>query len=236
MDLRDLIFDEEKIQENLPSFRSSRRVSIQDEFFTPSAVLFTIIPFEEKPYELVLIKRTDRGLKHRGEMSFPGGKVDPKDRSLRDTALRELEEETGVPRENVNMLGCLNDFPTLTRYIITGFVGTIPRDQEFQKEDGEVEEIVRIPIDFFINKNNFKERGFNIDGKKFPIFYFNFVNPATGKKYTVWGATAHLIVSFIERVYEMHMSSLNVKRFRVDEIKRIKDYIKFKDKITPSLK
>ena len=81
-----------------------------------------------------------------------GGKFDHLlDSSLKDTALRETEEEIGVSKENIKIIGCLDDFPTMTKYIITPFIGIIDKDQKLVKDDREVQEIVKIPIDFFIN-------------------------------------------------------------------------------------
>ena len=131
MDTANLIYDEDLIKRALFPCDSSLRISIKDEFFTSSAVLFSIIPYEDKPYNLVLIHRTDKGTRHRGEMSFPGGKFEPVlDNSLRDTALRETEEEIGVSKENIKIIGCLDDFPTMTKYIITPFIGIIDKDQK----------------------------------------------------------------------------------------------------------
>ena len=115
-----LIFNETLIRSKLYQFDSPNRFSINDDdYFTSSSILFTIIPHEDKPFELVIIHRTNRGTRHRGEMSFPGGQVDPNDKSKLDTALRECEEEIGVPKDRIHVLGCLNDFPTMTKYIIT---------------------------------------------------------------------------------------------------------------------
>jgi 8-oxo-dGTP pyrophosphatase MutT (NUDIX family) len=236
MDKLDLIFNEGLIKSKLYPYDSSERTIIQDEFFTPSAILFSIVPHENKPYDLVVIHRTNKGLKHRGEMSFPGGKIDPQDNSLMDTALRETEEEIGVPREKVKILGCLHDFPTMSQYIITPFIGIIGEDQEMKREVREVQAIVKVPIDFFVNKKHFREQTFDIAGKKLPVFYFNYKDKVSNKTYTVWGATAYMIVSFIELIYGLKMSKLGIRRFNINEIKQLKDFLKYRDQITEKLK
>ncbi|MFX1438528.1 MAG: NUDIX hydrolase, partial [Promethearchaeota archaeon] len=219
MDSANLIFKRDLIKKALYPFESSLRVSIKDKFFTSAAVLFAIIPYQDKPYKLVLIHRSDKGLRHRGEISFPGGKFDPQfDKSLRDTALRETEEEIGVPRENINILGCLDDFPTMTRYIITPFLGIIDKNQDLVRDKREVQRILKIPIDFFISKSNFREQAVDIEKKQFPIFYFNYIDPKNSQKYTIWGATAFLIVTFIEKIYEITMSELGLERFKLEKI------------------
>lgn len=236
MDNLDLIFNENLIKKKLFSYDSSERIILKDEFFTPSAVLFTIIPYKDKPYELVVIHRTDKGLKHRGEMSFPGGKFDHRDKSLEETALRETEEEIGVPRDKVKILGCLHDFPTMSQYIITPFVGIINADQEMVRDEREVQAIVKVPISFFISKKHFREQPFDINGKKLPVFYFNYLERTINKKYTIWGATAYLIVSFIELIYNLKMSKLGIRRFNIDEIKDLKDFLILRKQITENLK
>ena len=233
MDSAKFIFDEEFIRSKIHQCDSPKRIKLKDDFFTSSAILFTIIPYIDRSYDLVLIHRTNRGTKHRGEMSFPGGKFEPnKDNSLRDTALREAEEEIGVQKGKVNIIGCLDDFPTMTRYIITPFIAIIDKNQELLRDPKEVQEIIQIPIDFFINKVNFNEQAVDVNGNQFPIFYFNYINHTTQKKYTVWGATAYMISTFIELIYDISMSKLGLERFKLEKIRDLKEYIKYRNQIT----
>ncbi len=228
-----LIFDERFIKSKLFNCESPSRISLKDDFFTSSAVLFSIVPYKDKPYDLILIHRTNVGTRHRGEMSFPGGKFEgDKDKSLKDTAIRETEEEIGVSREGIKILGCLDDFPTMTKYIITPFVAIIDKNQKLIKQDTEVQRILKIPIDFFTSKTQFREQAIDVDGNKFPVFYFNYLDQENGQKYTVWGATAYMIVTFIETLYEFTLSNLGLKRFKLEKIKDLKEYIKYRNKIT----
>ncbi len=228
-----LIFNEALIKSKLFDCDSPSRISLKDDFFTRSAVLFSIIPYENKPYDLILIHRSNLGTRHRGEMSFPGGKFEEdKDKTIKDTALRESGEEIGVSRENIKIIGCLDDFPTMTKYIITPFVAVIDKNQQLIREEREVQRILKIPIDFFTSKTQFREQTIEVDGNKFPVFYFNYFDKDSGQKYTVWGATAYMIVTFIETVYGFTLSSLGLKRFKLEKIKDLKEYIKYRDKIT----
>ncbi|MHA1508948.1 MAG: NUDIX hydrolase [Promethearchaeota archaeon] len=228
-----LIFNESLIKSKLFECASPSRISLKDDFFTRSAVLFSIIPYEDKPYDLILIHRSNLGTRHRGEMSFPGGKFEEdKDLTLKDTALRETGEEIGVNRENIKIIGCLDDFPTMTKYIISPFVAVIDKNQQLIREEREVQRILKIPIDFFTSKTQFREKAIEVDGNKFPVFYFNYFDKDNGQKYTVWGATAYMIVTFIETVYGFTLSSLGLNRFKLEKIKDLKEYIKYRDKIT----
>lgn len=232
MNSSNLIFNKTLIRDKLIPCNSPLRISLRDEFFTSSAILFSIIPYNNKPYDLVLIHRTDRGTRHRGEISFPGGKFESEnDKTLLDTALRETEEEIGVPKNKIELIGCLDDFPTMTKYIITPFIAIIDKDQKLVKEDGEVRRILKVPIDFFIKKQNFREQAIDIGGNQFPIFYFNYIDSESNEKYTIWGATAYMISNFIETVYGITMSNLGLKRFKLEKIKDLKEYIKYRDQI-----
>ncbi len=202
--------DLQTIKNELLDFDSPKRVKFKHKEFKNSAVLFPLIQVNDT-FDIILIKRTNVGTKHRGEVSFPGGKFDPNlDKSLQDTALRKTEEEIGVSKEIIKILGCLDDFPTMTRYIITPFVGLIQNRMQMKKQDEEVEEIYRIPIDFFLDRNNFNETYFNIESNKFPVYHY--------PKYGIWGATAHLIVIFVEKIYKVLHSTSNLKRFPIDQI------------------
>ncbi len=94
-----------------------------------SAVLIPILPIQatsinSSSYQLLMTGRSPKLKHHTGEMSFPGGKFDPKiDNSLKDTALRETYEEIGVSPENIKIIGNLDDLPTLTGWTIRVFVG-----------------------------------------------------------------------------------------------------------------
>ncbi|MFX0011437.1 MAG: NUDIX hydrolase [Candidatus Hermodarchaeota archaeon] len=228
-----LIFNESFVKSKLFECNSPSRISLKDNFFTSSAVLFSIIPYEDKPYKLILIHRSNRGTRHKGEMSFPGGKFEgEKDSSLKDTALRETEEEIGVSRENVKIIGCLNDFPTMTKYIITPFVAIIDKNQKLTRQESEVQRILKIPISFFASKTHFREQAVDVNGNKFPVFYFNYLDRENKKTYTVWGATAYMIVTFIETLYRFTLSELGLNRFKLEKIKDLKEYIRYRDKIT----
>lgn len=235
MVITDYIYNEDFIKKKLYPYDSPNRITINDKFFTKSAILFTIMPYSNRPYDLILIKRTEKGTKHRGEMAFPGGKFDlSEDKSLLDTALREAEEEIGVERHKVKILGCLHDFPTMTRYIITAFIGVINENQNFIKETKEVEEIVKIPIDFFINPDNFSEQFFEFENQSFPVFYYNYFDKTNNKTYTVWGATGYLIVSYIEMIYNIMFSKIGKSILSLEQIRSLRAAIlyakKFKER------
>jgi hypothetical protein len=120
----------------------------------------------------------------------------------------------------------------MTKFIITPFIAVIGENQKLVKNDKEVQEIVKIPIDFFLDKKNFNEQAIEVNGNKLPVFYFNFIDPYTQQKYTIWGATAYMISMFIEAIYGIIMSSLGLKRFKLEKIRDLKEYITYRNEIT----
>jgi 8-oxo-dGTP pyrophosphatase MutT (NUDIX family) len=227
MDTKNLIFNENLIKKKIYPCESPLRTFLMDSNFTKAAVLFSIIPHVNKPYELILIHRSNMGTRHRGEMSFPGGKFELEvDKSLRDTALRETEEEIGVPRGNVRIIGCLDDFPTISKFIVTPFLGLINNNQKLKRDEREVQKIVKVPIDFFINKINFTEQEFDVGGEKFPVFYYNYNNEENGQIYTIWGVTAFLITYFLEIVYNVQIGSNIARRPTLDDIIKRHQHLK----------
>ena len=215
------VFDSGLIQSRLLDFKSPERLSLHHERFINAAVVFLIIPHKTKSYDLVLIKRVARkNDKHSGEMAFPGGKFDQKlDNDYLDTALRELKEELGIPSSEVQIIGCIDDHITPKGYIITPFVAYISKNQKIIKQDTEVHEILKIPIEFFANKQHYREKIFHVRGNLIGLGTYEYVSPENNAKYKIFGATAHCIVNYIERVHKTQLTTPGSRRATINDIK-----------------
>jgi 8-oxo-dGTP pyrophosphatase MutT (NUDIX family) len=220
MESQNLIFNADLIKNKLKTIDSPLRLCFNDESFIKSAVIFLIIQYRDKPYDLVLIRRTkSKSDKHSGEISFPGGKYDlSKDNSLQDTALRETEEELGISREVITILGVLDDHITPKKFIITPFVGFINPGQQLIKQDNEVQEIVKIPISFFANIKNYKKKNYMLKNNLIEVGKYTY-NAPNDNKYVVFGATSHLIVAFIESVYNIKFMKEGARRLKCEDFK-----------------
>lgn len=214
-------FDANIISKRLLSLDSPSRVGLQDKNFIRGAVTVLILPPRDNtiPYNLVLIKRTHRkGDKHSGEMSFPGGRFESGcDKTMIDTALRETEEEIGVPRQNINLLGVLNDHITPKFFIITPVVAYVPQDQQMVKQESEVREIVKIPVNFFANKECYRERTYKLEGNRIAVGKYVY-RPSSMKKYVIFGATSHIITSFLEQVYRLRLMKKGYRRLTCEDL------------------
>jgi len=212
MEKLDLIFNENHIRNKLLPLDSPSRLSLKNDKFVNSAITFLIVPYNDKPYDLVLIRRTHSDKdKHSGEMSFPGGKQDLQDSSLEETALRECEEELGIPRQNIQVLGSFDDHITPQQFIITPIVAFIDQKQELYKCEEEVHEILKIPINFFVNKKNYRERTYTLNNETIGVGKYNY-RASNGKKYVIFGATCHIIVTYVDLIHEAGLMKPGVRR------------------------
>lgn len=153
-----------------------------------------IAPVVERPDgpALVFTKRADHLGEHPGQMSFPGGGREPSDDSLRETALREAEEEIGLRAEEVEFVGQLDDIRTTSDYAVTPFVARVP-DREYAPDEREVAEVVVLPVSGFTDLDNYEsERREHPQYGPIRVHFFH-VNG-----YTVWGATARILVQFLD--------------------------------------
>ena len=214
-----LIFNESFIVRKLLKYTDSSRIVMNHPGFVKSAIIVLLLPLDEEPYQIILIRRTKRKKdKHSGEISFPGGIFDStKDKNYEDTALREVEEELGIPRENIKIMGCLDDHLTPKGFIITPFVGYLKKNINMIKQEDEVEEIIQIPVSFFANKENYKEKTYMIKYDKIGVGKFRYTD-YKGIKYVIFGATSHIIVNFIDETYDVGLMKRGIRRIRCEDI------------------
>jgi 8-oxo-dGTP pyrophosphatase MutT (NUDIX family) len=157
----------------------------------PAAVL---VPLYVKERELwtLFTKRSEAVENHKGQISFPGGMEALDDASPWETAVRETEEEIGVPRKAVLPLGQLPEVVTFTGFRIRPFVGAIPWPFELRENAREVASVLEIPIRVLMGPTLVEERAFAWKGRSIPIPVFHV------KGHVIWGATAFLLSSLLE--------------------------------------
>jgi len=156
-----------------------------------AAVIVPVITPETEP-RILFTKRADHLSDHPGQMSFPGGGHEELDGSLEATARREGHEEIGLEPSEAEFIGRLDDIRTVTRYSVRPFVAEIP-DREYEPRDGEVAEISVLPVAELTDLDNYhSERRDHPHYGEIRLHYF-YVGGVT-----VWGATARILVQFLE--------------------------------------
>ena len=158
----------------------------------PSAVLLPVFHADNQ-YHVLFIKRSETVAHHKGEISFPGGVVDPEDLSCLHTALRESNEEVGIAPEDVQVLGRLDDMETVsTGFVITPFVGLIPYPYDFRINADEIAMLVIVPLDTLIAVNRDGNPAVLPGENRVPVPVF----PIEG--HVIWGATARILLQFLD--------------------------------------
>ena len=160
---------------------------------TPAAVLLPLLRAENQ-WHVLLTRRNVNLAEHGGQVAFPGGRADPDDTSPTYTALREAHEEIGLVPSDVNILGQLPQFMTITNYLITPVVGVIPWPYPLKLYEQEVSRAFIIPLNWLANKENIQtqERKIPSTGAKLKVIYFNEYDHEI-----LWGASARLVVDFL---------------------------------------
>jgi len=157
----------------------------------PAAVLVAVDRATER---VILTKRSARLKHHPGQIAFPGGKQDPTDPTLVDAALREAEEEVGLARSRVEIIGHLPTHETVTGFVVTPFVGLIDSGEDLVPEAGEVEEIFDVPLSHVIDEANFRIEGRRWQGGR--RYYYT----VPWGPYYIWGATARILRGLADRM------------------------------------
>ena len=184
---------EKEITEAIKERLASRRpVVIPDPHgsYRHASVLIPLT-LEQDRCHVIFTKRTDRVEHHKGQISFPGGRVDDGDESLEFTALRETEEEIGLPRQDVILLGRIDDaFTFASNFIIHPFVGMVPGGYRFRVNEAEVERVLKVPLDLFFTEMQ-DNYSFDFQGMRYrtpALVYGDDV---------IWGATARIMKNFV---------------------------------------
>ena len=179
--------------ESLRNVMQERQIlHIDDSNLKVSAVLVPVF-FKTGQYHLLFIQRTERVKYHKGQISFPGGAYEKRDGLIYNTSLREAEEEIGLARKDVQVLGELDDVLTATsNYIISPFVGLIPYPYDFIPDKWETEELLEVPIADLLDKNCFSEGITEYNGLEVETYFYQHGGRS------IWGATAKILKQFLE--------------------------------------
>jgi 8-oxo-dGTP pyrophosphatase MutT (NUDIX family) len=168
-----------------------KKSPLKGEGFTRAAILVPLYQ-DAGVWHLLFTLRTDNVEHHKGQVSFPGGACDPDDPSPLHTALRETHEEIGVRPEDVEVLGELDDAPTVTNFIVTPFVGVIPYPYDFKPNSDEIAELFGAPLDFFRDPANLRLEDWTHKGRPMLVPFYDY------GRYTIWGFTARVVRQFLE--------------------------------------
>ena len=161
----------------------------------PKAAVLLAITDEESP-EIIYTLRSSKVSSHQGEVSFPGGMKEDSDSSLSVTALRESEEEIGLPQDCVKILSSLDTMVSRFNISVTPFVGVIPKNVELNVNSEEIEACFRVPLSFLLEDKRYRNDKINRNGETFYMPAYKY------SSYVIWGLTAMITVNFLNRALD----------------------------------
>ncbi|MFQ5408014.1 MAG: NUDIX hydrolase [Anaerolineales bacterium] len=173
----------------------ARSTQVRAEWRARPAAVLTPLYLADGEWHLLFTQRTDTVEEHKGQVSFPGGSVDPEDRDRIDTALRETEEEIGLHRADVTVLGALDELITVMQWRITPVVATFTYPYEFKLNPAEATAVFGVPLRWLADPTNLETRYREpiVPGRKVAVYYYA---PYDG--YVIWGATARMTLSLLQ--------------------------------------
>ena len=173
----------------------SRRVSIAIDapHLRRACVLLPLIHAKDH-WALLLTRRAENLAAHSGQIAFPGGGIEDGE-SLENAAIRETEEELGIPRDAVELIGRLDDLVTNSGYLVAPFVGVIHEPTEYVIQQSEVVEVFEVPLDALLDPEKPEVRYVSFRNRKYPAYFYSYA------QYEIWGLTGRMLKSFLDLVW-----------------------------------
>jgi 8-oxo-dGTP pyrophosphatase MutT (NUDIX family) len=141
---------------------------------------------------LVFTRRPDTLRRHAGQISFPGGVRDPGDLTPLHAALRELEEEVGVRPEQLEVLGMLDEIPTITEFRVVPFVGRLAAGTALDPNPEEIAEVIEVPFSALQEPARQRVARRMVRGAERDVYFFEYAG------HTIWGATARIVRNLLD--------------------------------------
>jgi 8-oxo-dGTP pyrophosphatase MutT (NUDIX family) len=179
--LRELLASRASIEIDAPDLRRASVLIPLTRTSTGWSLLFTV--------------RAENLAAHSGQISFPGGAVEPHE-SLHDAACREAEEEVGIPRTSVELIGRLDDLVTNSGYLVAPFVGVVKERVEYVIQHAEVFEVFEVPLEALLDPAKPEVRYVAFRNRRYPAYFYPY------GRYEIWGLTGRMLKEFLDLVWQ----------------------------------
>lgn len=207
-----LTFLETRLSDRLPGMKAQLKMAPEPaskgelrkmepaEDASRSSVLVLLFPDDDGRLELILTLRSS-DIDHGGQISFPGGRAEPEE-TIADTALREAEEEIGIPPESVTVIGELSElYVAHSNNLVHPVVGFVQEEPVFKLQPAEVEEVFTIKLDALLKKKNLTVEHWTLQDYTYRVPYWNV------HEVPLWGATAMMLSELLELYSEFKSSN-----------------------------
>lgn len=156
-----------------------------------AAVMIPLLEMDHQ-WHVLLTQRSESLVEHRGQVAYPGGAQESRDKDLQQTALREMQEEIGVHPDDVVLFGHLGDMPIVTGYLVRPFVGQIPWPYALELSNDEVQSAFTMPLNWLEDPKNHRVAFRSYAGREFQVIFFDQYDG-----HQLWGASAEMTMVLI---------------------------------------
>ena len=179
--LRDLLVARPAIEIDAPQYRRA----------------CVLIPLIRTPdgWSILFTRRSENLAAHSGQIAFPGGAVEEGE-TLYEAAIREAEEEVGIPPSHVEVIGRLDDVVTNSGFLVAPFVGVIHERIDYVMQESEVVEIFEVPVEALLDVRNPEVRYVPFRRKEYPAYFYRY------RDYEIWGLTGRMLKAFLDLVWQ----------------------------------
>ncbi len=146
-------------------------------------------------WSILFTRRSETLAAHGGQIAFPGGSVEEGE-SLTEAAIREAEEEVGIPSRHVELIGRLDDVITHSGFLVAPFVGVIHEPFEYVIQEAEVVEVFDVTIEVLLDTNNPEVRYVPFQEKLYPAYFYH------SGPHEIWGLTGRMLKAFLDLVWQ----------------------------------
>ena len=178
----------------LPEFSGDGRV-FEGRVPAAASVLIALVQ-RSNGLHVLLTQRTDHLRDHAGQVSFPGGRAEPDDDGAAGTALREAEEEVGLPRAQAEVIGSMPSYTTVTSFVVTPVVALVHPPLVLALDSVEVAEVFEVPLAWLMNPAHHRRHLVDFQGLQRQFLSMPWAGVAadgTPREYFIWGATAAML-------------------------------------------
>ncbi len=189
-------FREESLERLRQVLRDRPAVEIEAPQFRRASVLLPLIRNSEPHggWSILFSRRSSNLAAHSGQIAFPGGGAE-RGESLAMAAVRETEEEVGIPPTAVELIGRLDDVVTNTGFLVAPFVGLVAQPVEYVLQASEVDEVFEVPVDALLQPGQPEVRYVGFSNGRYPAYFYQY------DRFEIWGLTGRMLKAFLDLVW-----------------------------------
>ncbi len=180
----------------LKDYLGKRTIRTLDREDNKEAAVLVLFTNKDSQPHVVLTERSDTVSTHKGQISFPGGGYDEGDSSFLETALRETEEEIGVPPAKIEILGEFDQYLTISSFHVRVYLGIADYPMKYKKNSSEIKRILEMPLSLFLNEGYSRRESRTFRGREFSLYFYEYGDAL------VWGMTAQVLTDLSRKVFK----------------------------------